>query len=78
MPMNEAKDFGTEKGGGASADYCVHCYAEGEFTWHAASLDEAVEGNLEFWDKNEGETNEQLFARVKDEFSKLKRWQQAV
>jgi len=77
MPMKEAKDFGTEKGGNASEDYCVHCYAEGEFTWHAASLDEAVEGNVSFWNKEEGETDEQLFTRVKNEFLKLKRWQTA-
>ena len=74
MPMGSAEDFGTEKGGAASRDYCCHCYKGGEFTWQAASLDEAVEGNIEFWEKEGNETDDQLRARVKEEFSRLKRW----
>ena len=74
MPLKEGEDFGTEKGGGASGDYCCHCYKDGEFTWQAASLDEAVEGNIEFWEKEGDESDDELRARVKEEFSKLKRW----
>jgi len=77
MPMGKAEDFGTEKDGGASVDYCCHCYKDGDFTWHAASLDEAVDGNIEFWEKEGNESDADLRARVKDEFSKLKRWMTA-
>ena len=77
MPMKKAEDLGTEKGGNASEDYCCHCYKEGNFTWHAASLDEAVEGNLEFYEKEGNESDAELRARVKEEFSKLKRWKTA-
>jgi len=77
MPLNKAEDFGTEKGGGASEDYCCHCYKGGDFTWQAASLDEAVEGNLEFWAKEDGESDDALRRRVREEFSKLKRWKMA-
>ena len=77
MPMKKAEDFGTEKGGGTSEDYCCHCYKDGEFTWHAASLDEAVDGNVEFWEKEGDESDADLRARVKKEFSQLKRWKQA-
>jgi len=77
MQMKEATDFGTEKGGSASVDYCCHCYKDGDFTWHAASLDEAVEGNVEFWEKEGNESDAELRARVREEFSKLKRWKTA-
>jgi len=77
MPMKKAEDFGTEKGGSPSADYCCHCYKDGEFTWHAASLDEAVEGNMEFWEREGDENDDQLRARIREEFSKLKRWKTA-
>jgi len=77
MPMKDAKDFGTEKGGGASADYCCHCYKDGDFTWTAANLDEAVESNIGFWEKEGDESDADLRARVKAEFSKLKRWKTA-
>ena len=77
MPMEKADDFGTEKGGSASVDYCCHCYKDGEFTWSAASLDEAVDGNVGFWEKEGDESDDELRARVKEEFSKLKRWKTA-
>jgi len=77
MPMKKADDFGTEKGGNASVDYCCHCYKDGDFTWHASSLDEAVDGNIEFWEKEGNESDDELRARVREEFSKLKRWQTA-
>ena len=32
MPLNAPEDFGTEKDGSLSADYCKFCYANGEFT----------------------------------------------
>ena len=77
MQMEKADDFGTEKCGSASEDYCCHCYKDGDFTWNAASVDEAVDGNIEFWEKEEGESDEKFRARVKEEFSNLKRWKTA-
>ena len=32
MPLNAPEDFGTEKDGSPSADYCKFCYVNGEFT----------------------------------------------
>ena len=72
-----AARLGTEKGSTPSQDYCTHCYQNGEFTWQAANLDEAVAGNVEFWEREENETDEQLFARVKGVFLQLKRWKAA-
>lgn len=38
MPMGKESDFGTNKDGGRSKEYCVFCYKKGEFTF---------KGNLE-------------------------------
>jgi hypothetical protein len=32
MPMQEPRQFGTEAGGAASAEYCCYCYQGGKFT----------------------------------------------
>jgi len=31
MPLNSDADYGTEKDGSISADYCVYCYQNGAF-----------------------------------------------
>jgi len=77
MQMTKPDDFGTETDGNTSTDYCCHCYQKGAFTWQAASLDEAVDGNIEFWEKEGNESDDEFRSRVKREFSKLKRWKTA-
>ena len=42
MPMDAADKFGTEADGSPSADYCVHCYENGDFSWKC-TFEEAVE-----------------------------------
>lgn len=32
MPLQEPRQFGTEAGGAASAEYCCYCYRGGKFT----------------------------------------------
>ena len=32
MPLTKTEDFGTEKDGKLSEDYCVYCYKDGAFT----------------------------------------------
>ena len=80
MPMNKPEDFGKEKDGSASADYCVHCYQGGDFTWKC-TFEEAVEGNIQFW-REEGESdnaadNAKARERIMAVFPKLKRWANA-
>ena len=77
MPLMNEKDFGTNKDGSINEDYCCHCYKDGDFTWHAASIDEAVACNVSFWEKEGDESDDALRARVKEAFSKLKRWKTA-
>ena len=80
MPMTKPEDFGTEKCGGPSADYCVHCYENGDFSWKC-SFEEAVEGNIQFWrEEGESENSEddaKARARIMEVFPKLKRWAKA-
>lgn len=73
MEMTENKDFGTEKDGGASADYCCHCYQNGGFTWQA-TLEEAVEGNIQFWKEDGDKSDDEARARIMGVFPTLKRW----
>ena len=73
MPMNEAKDFGTEKDGKASADYCCHCYENGEFSWQA-TYEEAVESNIPWWKEEGDKSDDEARERIKSVFPTLKRW----
>ena len=77
MPMSNPEDFGKEANGSPNQDYCVHCYANGDFSWKC-SFEEAVEGNIQFW-REDGESdnetdNAKARARIMEVFPKLKRW----
>jgi hypothetical protein len=43
MPMGRDEDFGTEKDGSKSADYCCYCYQNGEFINPDTTLEEMIE-----------------------------------
>ena len=73
MPMEKPEDFGTESCGGPSEDYCVHCFKDGDFLWKC-TLEEAVEGNIEFWREEGDESDDLARARILEVFPKLKRW----
>ena len=76
MPMSKPEDFGKEANGSPSADYCVHCYQNGDFTWKP-SFEEFVEGNVRFW-REEGETDDVAArARCMAVLPTLKRWAKA-
>ena len=50
MQMTNQEDFGTEKNGSPSDEYCRHCWNNGEFEdWcKNATLDEMVDMNFRF------------------------------
>ena len=73
MQMTKLEDFGTESTGNTSADYCCHCYQKGDFTWKPP-FEEFIESNLRFWDKEEGESDDDFRIRVETEIGNLKRW----
>jgi len=76
MEMNEPKDFGTEAGGSASADYCCHCYQKGDFTTKQ-TFEEAVEGNIPWWKEDSDKSDDEARARIMEVFPTLKRWKTA-
>ena len=73
MPMTKPEKFGTEANGNPSLDYCCYCYANGDFTTKQ-TLEEAVEGNIQFWRKEGDKTDDEARARIWEVFPKLKRW----
>lgn len=76
MPLEKPEDFGTEKDGGKSQDYCQYCFQHGVFT-SDMTMEEmiafcapmTVEGGMA---KTEDEAKDQM----RQFFPKLKRWAQ--
>ncbi|MDR0298315.1 MAG: zinc ribbon domain-containing protein [Streptococcaceae bacterium] len=76
MPLETAEDYGTEKNGAASADYCQHCYQEGEWVEPDMTLAEVIKKGHEAIDAMQ--VNRFKRALMKKGCSmmmpKLKRW----
>jgi hypothetical protein len=72
MPLTSAEDFGTEKDGSKSPDYCRYCYANGEFT-SETTMDEMIEICVPHVREIYG-SDEASRAAMKGMFPKLKRW----
>ncbi len=72
MPMTKPEDFGTEKGGAKSTDYCQYCYVDGAFT-QEETMEEMVEGCVPFVVEQYG-SEEAARAAMLEVFPKLKRW----
>ena len=75
--IKKPTDFGTEKNGEVSADYCCYCYQKGVFEdWcKGMTLDEMVENNIRFiLEAGAAKTEEEARIMGKEFCSKLKRW----
>ncbi len=42
MPLEKTEDFGTEKDGSQSVEYCRYCYQNGEWTQPEITLEETI------------------------------------
>jgi len=74
MPMEKPEDFGAERDGAKSADYCRYCYADGAFT-SGASMEQMIETCIPFaLEANVYPTAEAARAAMQEFFPKLKRW----
>ena len=72
MPLEKPEDYGTEKDGAPSADYCCYCYTNGAFT-SEQTMEEAIESCVPFVkDMFGGEDNAREHMRKL--FPTLKRW----
>lgn len=78
MPMGKAEDFGTEKGGVPSEEYCVYCRKDGAFTADCTMeqmIDFCVEHTPEMCQQMGGK--EEARRRMLAWFPTLKRWKKA-
>jgi len=77
MPMKKPEDFGTEKDGAASAEFCVYCYKAGAYTAPKITMDEMLKIGLDGIDKNTEMNGIMKFFIKKmypSQLKKLKRW----
>ena len=79
MPLTSNEVCGTNADGSLSADYCTYCYQNGKFT-QDCTMDEMIEHCAQFVeefnkDSEQKVTKEEAIAMMKQEFPKLKRWQ---
>ena len=72
MPLLKETDFGTTKLGDKSADYCVYCLKNGEFTQNI-TLEQAIAQCAEYADMA-GVTKEEALEYAQKTFPTLKRW----
>ena len=82
MPLQKPEDMGTDQDGARNRDYCVYCYADGEFTSNC-TMDEMIEHCLQFLDEFNKEngityTKEEAFAEMRQFFPTLKRWAKTI
>lgn len=78
MPMTSADQFGTEKNGSASHEFCVYCYKDGAFTTDM-TMDEMIDLCLQYLDEFNADsemkyTREEAVAQMKELFPLLSRW----
>jgi hypothetical protein len=76
MPLEKAEDFGTEKDGSKSSEYCHYCYQNGEWTDPDMTIDQAIQMGHEAIDKMSGSKLKKKMMKVGCGMMmpKLKRW----
>lgn len=79
MPLISIDDLGKNADKTVSAEYCAHCFGDGEFT-HDRTIEEMIETNLRFLDEfnaqnGTGYTAEEARTILKMHLATLKRWQ---
>ena len=72
MPMTE-DDFGSEKDGSKSQDYCKYCYQNGEFT-SDITMQEMIDFCVPKTAEATGMSEEEARKMSEEMFPKLKRW----
>ena len=72
MPMND-DDYGTEKDGSESQDYCKYCYQDGEFT-HECTMEEMIDFCVPKTSQATGMSEKEARKMSEEFFPKLKRW----
>ncbi len=72
MPMTKKEDFGTEKDGSQSKEYCHYCYQAGKFTDGGATMEQVIEKSAEAM--RQMQMPENLIEQTRKYIPTLKRW----
>jgi len=48
MPFRNPEDYGTNRDGSRSTEYCFHCFSGGRFSDEGITLQEKIEKNVAF------------------------------
>ena len=72
MPMNPSQ-YGTFSNGENTSEYCHYCYKDGDYIT-PQTLDEAVEGNIQFWLSRCDNDPDKARAMIRKTFETLNRW----
>jgi len=74
MPLQKAEDHGTNADGTPNADYCIHCFGEGQFLVEE-TMAEMIESCVPFvLGGKPYHTEEEARAGMRAFFPTLKRW----
>ena len=75
MPLNSDQDFGANKDGSKNAEYCCHCYQNGEFTFKG-DADEFIAHQVEIAKQKLGMLEDQAKQMASGTIPNLKRWKE--
>ncbi|MFD0959230.1 zinc ribbon domain-containing protein [Paenibacillus chungangensis] len=73
MPMTASEQYGTEKDGTTSADYCRYCYKDGAFTQAEFTMQDMIAFDIPFMVKD-GMEESQARTLLQSIMPRLKRW----
>ena len=74
-PMRSAHDFGTNKDGSVSQEYCDCCLADGNWLKPEVTMQELVDRCVDIWENNNIAIAEDARPDFNKLFPTLKRWQ---
>ena len=72
MPLMKEDDKGTNKDGSLSEEYCINCFAGGEFIGYQ-TVEEAIADSVNYAE-HAGMTKDEMLAYAKENYPNLKRW----
>ena len=76
MPLSpEFRNVGTNSDGSENSEYCIFCFARGEFTNPNQTLDEMIQSSIENMTSDLRMPVEQATNLANSFIPKLKRWQ---
>ena len=73
MPLEKEDDFGTNRNGSKSEEYCFHCFQNGKFLDEGITLEGKISKNVKFAVQM-GMSEDEARKLASEVLPKLKRW----